>query len=80
MTRRPTPYAELAAALNDLPAAVRTARRARGLTLNQVADRTGLAPSTVRHIETGKACTTTTAGQLLRWLGHATGQLQLDQP
>jgi ribosome-binding protein aMBF1 (putative translation factor) len=78
MTRRPTPYLELAAALDDLPAAVRTARRARGLTLQQAGQRAGVAPSTIAHVETGRACTTTTAGRLLTWLGRGSGQQALD--
>lgn len=76
--RRPTPYTELAAALTDLPAAVRTARRQRGLTRQQVADRAGVSASTVGHLEAGGVCNTDTAHAVLLWLGRATGQLPLD--
>lgn len=78
MTRRPTPYAELADVLDRLGAIVREARRARGLTHAQAARQIGIGDATVRRLEEGlDPYTSTTAQAVLYWLGTPAQQPEL---
>lgn len=75
MTRRLTPYAELADILNRLGPLVSDARRARGLDQKTAATRAGIAPSTLCRLEArGRDVSLPSAVKLLRWLDTTTVQ------
>lgn len=63
-------YAAVAAVLEDLPRLVRQARERRGMSAREVACRIGVGHTTVRRVEDGHGCNSTTAVALLRWLAE----------
>lgn len=63
-----TTYREIADLLDDLPIALRTVRRSRGLSLREVARQTGISFSTVLRIEAGEGCHLDNVLAILRWL------------
>lgn len=75
MTDRPTPYAELADVVGNLPLLLREARRARGLSQRAAATEIGVAFSTVHRIEAGQDCVLSNAVAVLRWLDQAPARL-----
>lgn len=61
-------YGDVAALLEDLPALLIDARRARGLNQRAAAAQIGCSQPTISHIEAGDACSLWTAARVLRWL------------
>lgn len=68
---KPTSFAELAQALDDLPVILRAARRMRGLSLRAAAAEIGVATSTMNRIEDGHQYHTDGLRAVLRWLDDA---------
>lgn len=68
MSAEPTPYAEMAAVLDNLPLLLREARRARGLSERAAAAQIGLAFSTVHRMEHRAGYHVNAAVAVLRWL------------
>lgn len=64
----PTPYAELADVIGNLPLLLREARRARGLSLRATARELRISFSTVDRIERGEDCALSNAVAVMRWL------------
>lgn len=61
-------WIELADLLADLPARLRSARTARGLSLRRAASQIGIAHSAVSKIEHGGRCELASAVAIARWL------------
>lgn len=74
MNQKPTPYAELADIIGNLPLLLREARRARGLALRAAADELGMSFNTVTRIEQGTDCVLSNAVAVLRWLDQTAGK------
>jgi transcriptional regulator with XRE-family HTH domain len=63
-----TSFGEFAQMLDELPAALRTARRMRGLSLRAVSREVGLSFSTVTRIESGEEFSSVSLRAILTWL------------
>jgi len=61
-------YAELADVLESLSHAVAITRRARGVSLRQCAQETGVSFTTVRRFENGEAIAMDSVVALMRWI------------
>lgn len=61
-------YREAADRLEELPVAIRVARRMRGLDYRDAADAAGTSASAIHRLENGKDVSMRTAIKLLRWL------------
>lgn len=75
MNHRPTPYAELADVIGNLPLLLREARRARGLSLRAAAAELDMSFNTVTRIEHGTDCALSNAVAVLRWLDQTPARL-----
>lgn len=69
-TSKPTPYAELAEVLANLPLLCRERRRQDGLSVRAAAERIGISFSTVSRFENGEDTNESTLAAVLRWLGR----------
>lgn len=65
---RPTPYAELAEVIGNLPLLLREARRARGLSQRAAAREMGISFATVSRFERGDDGMVSNAVAIMRWL------------
>lgn len=68
MTDQPTPFAEFAEVLDQLPVILLNARRARRMSLRQVAAETGLSFSTITRVENGEEHSSVSLRAILQWL------------
>lgn len=75
MSSEPTPYAELANVIGNLPLLLREARRARGLSQRAAARQLGCSFSTISRMEAGEDCALSNAVAVLRWLDTSAGQV-----
>jgi transcriptional regulator with XRE-family HTH domain len=66
--RRPASFAELAEIVEEIPAAVRMTRRARGLNLREAAASSGVSFNALSRIERGGDCSLSNLRALLAWL------------
>jgi len=69
---RPTPYAELADVLDNLPLLVRETRRSRRLSQRAAAADIGCAFSTISRVENAEDCVLSNAIAMLRWMDGGT--------
>jgi len=71
MAERLVSFTEIARVLEDLPVIVRSVRRARRLSLREMADQSGVSFNTITRLEHGAACSIRSAAALLLWLDEA---------
>jgi transcriptional regulator with XRE-family HTH domain len=66
--KEPTPFAELAQIIENLPVIVLNARRAKRLSQRALARQAGMSFSTVSRIENGEEMSTVSLAAILGWL------------
>jgi len=66
--KKHTTFAEMVDVLDSMPVILLNARRARGLSMRDVAQRLGLSLSTVSRVEAGAEFSSTSLKAILLWL------------
>jgi ribosome-binding protein aMBF1 (putative translation factor) len=69
--KRPASFAELVEIVDEIPAAVKTTRRARGLNLREAAEQSGVSFNALSRIERGGDCSLANLRALLVWLDQS---------
>ena len=67
-SRKPTAFGEMVDVIDSMPTILLNARRARGLSLREVAEKTGLSFSTVSRMESGAEFSSISLKAVLLWL------------
>lgn len=78
MSVRQASFRESAEALAGLGVAVRVMRQARGLSLRQAGEQTGVGFNTIGRLEHGGDCSLSNAIALLRWLDETPQETEED--
>lgn len=69
-----TPYGQMIETIDNLALVVTAVARSRGLSMRQVAEQSGVVPSTLSRINHGKGLSVENIVALLRWLDDSTAK------